>query len=236
MTKNLPRRILRHIRKRYGCRGSTHAPVTAALPPQPLPKSNASADVLAMLLTVKFVDGLPLARFEYVLDRHGVPVPRQILVRWVIGAGRLLKPLHNLLRDTLTDGPFLHVDETAVQVLKEDGKTPTSSSYRWVQTGGPPDKPVVLYDYDPSRSGQVPVRLLEGYRGYLMTDGYEGYHALAETDGIEYLACWAHVRRRFVDAARVKALTAEATLPAGAGRGKLRWELVWWSQQPVAMR
>ena len=197
-------RVLRHIRKRYGCPSSLHAPVTAALPPQPLPKSNASADFLAMLLTVKFVDGLPLARFEYVLDRHGVPVPRQTLARWVIGAGRLLQPLHNLLRDTLTDGPFLHVDETVVQVLKEDGKTPTSTSYMWVQTGGPPDKPVVLYDYDPSRSGQVPVRLLEGYRGYLMTDGYDGYNAVAAMDGIEHLACWAHVRRRFVEAARVQ--------------------------------
>lgn len=197
-------RVLRHIRKRYGCPSSTHAPVTAALPPQPLPKSNASADFLAMLLTVKFVDGLPLARFEYVLDRHGVPVPRQTLARWVIGAGRMLQPLHNLMRETLTEGPFLHVDETVVQVLKEDGKKPTSTSYMWVQTGGPPGKPVVLYDYDPSRSGQVPVRLLEGYQGYLMTDGYDGYNALAKTQGIEHLACWAHVRRRFVEAARVQ--------------------------------
>ena len=197
-------RVLRHIRKRYGCPSSTHAPVTAALPPQPLPKSNASADFLAMLLTVKFVDGLPLARFEYVLDRHGVPVPRQTLARWVIGAGRMLQPLHNLMRETLTEGPFLHVDETVVQVLKEVGKKPTSTSYMWVQTGGPPGKPVVLYDYDPSRSGQVPVRLLEGYQGYLMTDGYDGYNALAKTQGIEHLACWAHVRRRFVEAARVQ--------------------------------
>ena len=81
-------RVLRHIRKRYGCPASAHAPVTAALPPQPLPKSNASADFLAMLLVVKFIDGLPLARFEYVLDRHGVAVPRQTLSRSVIGAGR----------------------------------------------------------------------------------------------------------------------------------------------------
>ncbi|MDP3843275.1 MAG: IS66 family transposase [Oxalobacteraceae bacterium] len=185
-------RVLRHLRKRYGCPSSVHAPVTAALPPQPLPKSNASADFLAMLLVVKFIDGLPLARFEYVLDRHGVPVPRQTLARWVIGAARLLQPLHNLLRDHLTDGHFIHMDETVVQVLKEDGKTPTSTSYMWVQTGGPPDKPVILYDYDPSRSGCVPVCLLQGYRGYLMTDGYDGYNALAKADGIEHLACWTH--------------------------------------------
>ena len=130
-------RVLRHIRKRYGCPGSTHAPVTAALPPQPLPKSNASVAFLAMLLTVKFVDGLPLARFEHVLDRHRMPVPRQTLARWVIGASRLLQPLHNLLRDTLFDGAVIHMDETVVQVLKEPDKTPTSNSYMWVQTGGP---------------------------------------------------------------------------------------------------
>ncbi len=197
-------RVLRHIRKRYGCPGSQHAPVTAALPAQPLPKSNASADFLAMLLAVKFVDGLPLARFENVLMRHNAPVPRQTLARWVIGSAGVLQPLTNLMRDMLLDGTLIHMDETVVQVLKEKDRAPTSNSYMWVQTGGPPDKPVVLYDYDPSRSAKVPTRLLEGFTGYLMTDGYDGYNAIAATPGVERLACWAHVRRRFVEAARVQ--------------------------------
>lgn len=197
-------RVLRHIRKRYGCPGSIHPPVTAALPPQPLPKSNASAAFLAMLLTVKFVDGLPLTRFGKVLDRAGVPVPDQTLARWVIGSSHLVQPLLNLMRDMLLDGAFIHIDETVVQVLKEPDKMPTSQSYMWVQAGGPPDKPIVIYDYDPSRSGAVPVRLLHDYRGYLMTDGYDAYNKLARTDGITRLACWAHVRRRFVEAVKVQ--------------------------------
>ena len=197
-------RVLRHIRKRYGCATKQHAPVTAALPAQALPKSNASADFLAMLLAVKFVDGMPLARFENVLERHDAPVPRQTLARWVIGSGGVLQPLHNLMRDVLLDGSLIHMDETVVQVLKEPGKAPTSNSYMWVQTGGPPNKPVILYDYDSSRSAKVPTRLLEGYKGYLMTDGYGGYNEIARTPGIERLACWAHVRRRFVDAVRVQ--------------------------------
>lgn len=163
-------RVLRHIRKRYGCPGSTHAPVTAPLPPQPLPKSNASADFLAMLLTTKYVDGLPLARFENVLERHGVTVPRQTLARWVIGAARVLQPLHNLIRDALLDGAVIHMDETVVQVLKDLDRKATSNSYMWVQTGGPPGKPVVVFDYDPSRSAEVPLRLLSGFKGCLMTD------------------------------------------------------------------
>lgn len=197
-------RVLQHIRLVYGCKTSEHAPVTAALPPQPLPKSNASPGLLAMLLTTKYVDGLPLARFEKVLARHDVTVPRQTLARWVIGAGTALQPLHNLMRDTLLDAPFIHMDETVVQVLKEKDKPPTSQSYMWVQTGGVPGRSVVIYDYDPSRSGDVPVRLLTGYQGYLMTDGYEGYTRIAKTEGIEHLICWAHVRRRFVDAVKVQ--------------------------------
>lgn len=197
-------RVLRHIRKRYGCPGSQHAPVTAKLPAQPLPKSNASVDFLAMLLAVKYVDGLPLARFENVLARHHAVVPRQTLARWVIGCAGVLQPLHNLMRDVLLDADLIHMDETVVQVLKEKDKAPTSNSYMWVQTGGPPDKPVVLYDYDRSRGGSVPTALLEGFKGYLMTDGYDGYNAVARIDGVERLACWAHVRRRFVEAARVQ--------------------------------
>ena len=197
-------RVLQHIRLVYGCAASEHAPVTAKLPPQPLPKSNASPGLLAMLLTTKYVDGLPLARFEKVLARHDVSVPRQTLARWVIGAGTALQPLHNLMRDALFDAPFIHMDETGVQVLKEKGKSPTSQSYMWVQTAGPPGQRVVIYDYDPSRSGEVPARLLDGYQGYLMTDGYEGYNKLVKTEGIEHLVCWAHVRRKFVDAVKVQ--------------------------------
>jgi transposase len=108
------------------------------------------------------------------------------------------------MRDILLDCSLIHMDETVVQVLKEKDRSPTSQSYMWVQTGGPADKPVVLYDYDPSRSAKVPVRLLEGFKGYLMTDGYDGYNALERTQEVDRLACWAHVRRRFIEAVRVQ--------------------------------
>jgi transposase len=205
-------RVLRHIRLRYGCSSNSHssdqtitqAPITAQLPPQPLPKTNASADFLAMMATVKFVDGLPLTRFAKVLERHGAPVATQTLARWTIGVGKLLQPLHNLARDALLEGSVLHIDETVVQVLKEKDRKATSNSYMWVQTGGPPGKHVVLFDYDPSRGGEVPVRLLQDYQGYIMADGYDGYNAVAKIKGIERLACMAHVRRGFVDATKVQ--------------------------------
>lgn len=197
-------RVLRHIRKRYACPSKDTAPVIAPVPAQVLPRSNASSDLLAMLLVTKYVDGLPLYRFETVLARSGVIVPRQTLARWVIGTARALQPLHNLLRDHALDSPIVHIDETTVQVLKEDGREATSKSYMWVQVAGPPERPVVLYDYDPSRAQRVPNALLEGWQRYLMTDGYRAYNGLGRKEGITLLACWAHVRRKYIDAQRLK--------------------------------
>jgi transposase len=160
----------------------------------------ASPSVLAMLLTTKYADGIPLYRFEKMLSRHGIDIPRQTLARWVIQSGEQLQPLLNLMRDQLLGYPVLHCDETRLQVLHEPGRDPTAQSWMWVQSGGPPEKPVVLFDYSTSRAQDVPLRLLEGYRGYLMTDDYAGYNAVAAHAGIERL----HARRKFIDAQKVQ--------------------------------
>lgn len=196
-------RVIRTVRPRYACPKGDQAPVQQPAPAQVLPRSNFSAGFLAMMAVVKYVDGLPLARFEKVMARHQVDVPRQSMTRAMIRLAQALQPLHNLARDTLLDAPVIHMDETTVQVLKEPGRSPTSKSYMWVQRGGPPGRTVVLFDYEASRSGQIPVRLLEGWQGYLMTDGYEGYAPVARLPGVEHLACAAHARRKFVEAKRV---------------------------------
>lgn len=197
-------RVIKHIRKVYGCRGCETAPVTADKPAQLIEKSMASPSVLAMLLTTKYVDGLPLHRFEKVLGRHGVDIPRQTLARWVIQCNEHFQPLLNLMRDRLLESPVIHCDETRVQVLKEPDRDPTSQSWMWVQASGPPDRPVILFDYTTSRAQEVPLRLLGDYRGYLMTDDYAGYNALGAQPGVERLACMAHARRKFVDAQKVQ--------------------------------
>ncbi|WP_073172532.1 IS66 family transposase [Pseudomonas asturiensis] len=197
-------RVIKHVRKVYGCRDCEAAPVTADKPAQLIEKSMASPSVLAMLLTTKYVDGLPLHRFEKVLGRHGIDIPRQTLARWVIQCGEHFQPLLNLMRDSLLASRVIHCDETRVQVLKEPDREPSSQSWMWVQTGGPPDKPVILFDYSTSRAQEVPTRLLDGYRGYVMTDDYAGYNALGAQAGVERLGCWAHARRKFVEAQKVQ--------------------------------
>ena len=128
-------RVIKHVRKVYGCRDCETAPVTADKPAQLIEKSMASPSVLAMLLTTKYVDGLPLHRFEKVLSRHGIDIPRQTLARWVIQCGEHFQPLLNLMRDGLLASRVIHCDETRVQVLNETDREPSSQSWMWVQTG-----------------------------------------------------------------------------------------------------
>ena len=196
-------RVIRHIRKKYAC-DCGQCIKTALLPPQPIPKSLASPGLLAHVAVSKYQDALPLYRQEHILQRIGVDIPRATLANWMIRAGGLVQPLINLLRDHLLDYDIVQMDETTVQVLKEPGKTAQSTSYLWVQRGGPPDQRIVLYDYDPSRSGSVPARLLSGYTGYLQTDGYEGYNAVVQQNDIVQAGCMAHARRHFSDAVKAQ--------------------------------
>ena len=195
--------VIRHIRKQYAC-DCGHCIKTAALPPQPIPKSLASPGLLAHIAISKYQDALPLYRQETILKRIGVELPRATLANWMIQAGHLVQPIINLLRDRLLGYDILQMDETPVQVLNEPGKQAQSKSYIWLQRGGPPDQPVVLYDYDPGRGAGVPMRLLEGFKGTLQTDGYDGYNAVVSENGLTHLGCMAHARRKFSEAVKAQ--------------------------------
>ena len=192
--------VLVHVRKKYACKACEGEMKTAALPPQPIPKSNASAGLLAHVAVSKYQDALPLYRQEAILQRSGIDIPRNTLANWMIKAGALLQPLINLLEERLLAHPVMHCDETTLQVLKEPDKAAETKSYMWVRVGGPPTQPIRLFHYAPSRSGSVVSELLEGYEGYLQTDDYAGYNAVCANNDITQLGCWAHVRRKFVDA------------------------------------
>ena len=195
--------VIRHIRKKYACTCG-QCIKTAPLPAQPIPKSMASPGLLAHIAVSKYQDALPLYRQETILQRIGVDLPRATLANWMIQVGTLIQPVINLLRDRLLDYDILQMDETTVQVLNEAGKTAQSKSYLWLQRGGPPDQPVVLYDYDPGRGAGVPKRLLAGFTGYLQTDGYDGYNAVVAVNGLTHVGCMAHARRKFSEAVKAQ--------------------------------
>lgn len=192
--------VLRHIRKKYACPCCQAHVKTAPLPPQPIPKSNASPGLLAYVAASKFVDALPLNRQSKQFARIGVELNRATLSTWMIRGGLLIQPLINVLEDQLLSYPVLQMDETTVQVLKEPDRAAKSQSYLWVRRGGPPGQPVVLFNYAPSRSQAVADQLLQGFSGTVQTDGYTAYAAVCAKNGLRHAGCWAHARRYFDEA------------------------------------
>jgi transposase len=200
--------VLVHARMKYACKDCESGITIAALPPQPIPKSNASAGLLAHIATAKHQDGLPLYRMEAIFKRLNIHLPRNTQANWMIKGAQLLQPLYNLLNDRLLDSGYVHMDETRVQVLKEPDKRAQSLSYMWVRrTGDPnlgePNLTVVLFDYRSSRSASVVDELLGDYQGCLQTDDYVGYHKTGLREGISHLGCMAHARRKFIEAQKV---------------------------------
>jgi transposase len=196
--------VLQHVRLKYACRHceqhAEHTPiVTAPMPAQPLPGSNASAAMIATVTTGKYVDGTPLYRMEHALARAGIPVGRGTLAKWIIRPAELhYRRLYEAMRQTLLSQPLIHGDETTVQVLKEEGKSAQSKSYMWTyRSAQDSEQPVVLFDYQPGRGQQYPQAFLAGCDGMLMTDGYSAWRTL---EGVTHFGCMAHSRRLFVDA------------------------------------
>ena len=199
--------VRRLVRPKYACgscegSGDEEKPAVRIAPavPQLLPKSIASPALIAYMLVSKFCDALPFYRQEKQFQRMGVDISRQDMANWTIKVFKRLEPLLELMRKKIRSGPVVGIDETTVQVMGEPGRANTSRSYMWVFRGGDPKKPVVEYSYHPSRSGKIPLEHLRGYRGFIQTDGYEGYDELGRQPGIKHAGCWAHVRRKFFEA------------------------------------
>jgi transposase len=188
---------------------------SAEMPKHPLGKSIASVNLLAYLIVSKYMDALPLHRLERILARYGGQITRSAMAGWLIRLSVQLQPLINLLWDHQLASDYIQMDETRIQVLKQKGYVATGNKYMWVSRGGPPDRPVVLFTYDPSREREVPARLLEGFEGTLQTDGYSGYDLTCQNNAITQIGCWDHARRKFKDAQDAtpkKRKTAEPTL------------------------
>jgi len=174
--------------------------IAAQRPVHPLGKCHASISLLTYILISKYADGLPLYRLEGILKRYRGDVSRTNMAHWIIRLEDTFKPLLNLMREVQNSSDYLQADETRIQVLKEDGKTAQSQSWMWVIRGGPPDKPSVLFTYDPSRAGRVPSRLLDDFDGTLQCDGYGGYAPVCTKSSLLRIGCWDHARRKFVEA------------------------------------
>lgn len=185
------------VRPVYACRscesqGLDPQIAKAALPPEPLPKSNVGAGLLAHVIVSKCVDHLPLHRQESILARHGWDVRRSTLCDHLQKCGLLLKPLYDLMHRRLLQSFAIHTDDTPLLLLR-----PRRTAYAWVYLGDAAN-PYTLFDLTAGRSQTFPQAFLAGYTGFIHADAYDGYNAVH--DNVRHLGCWMHARRYFIEA------------------------------------
>lgn len=202
--------VICHIRPKYACKNcegvEDPGPTVRIAPPvvQLIPKSIATEGLLAHVAVSKFADGLPLYRQQKIFARSGVELSRATLAGWLIQASGKCLPILELLKNEIRSGPLINIDESPLQVLKEPGRSNTTKSYMWVFCGGCPDQRAVVYQYHPTRSGQVPLDFLGDYKGYVQSDAFAGYDQVGRKDGIVHVGCFVHVRRKFMDVVKTK--------------------------------
>ena len=196
--------VVDYYQKAYECRhcrqeGTTQV-IQPAMPQPVVPHSYTSPTALAHIMVQKYQYALPLYRQEQEWKQYGIPLSRSTMANWIlIAAQEWLYPLVAHLHQELLKEPLIHADETPVQVHKEKGRKNTTKSYMWVYTSGVcnPIHPIRLFDYHPSRSKDCVQTFLGTFSGYLQTDDYAAYGTITK---VSRCLCWAHARRKFLDA------------------------------------
>lgn len=187
----------------------------ANVPAPMIPHSFCSPELLAHILYEKYVMAVPLERQAKNFKAMGIRLSTATLSNWVLHAAEyFMKPIYERMKAELLTCSVIHADETVVQVLNEPHKKAKTDSRMWVYCAGKYEKHSnILFEYSPTRNGENARRFLGAYSGYVVCDGYDGYNKL--TDAVR-CGCWAHARRKFVEALPPnKALLADSAAAKG---------------------
>lgn len=185
--------------------------VKPGIPAPVIPHSYASAESVAHIMKEKYVNGVPLYRQEAEWKRLGLELSRATMANWIIISSKeYLIPLKERMHEILLQGHYVHCDETPIQVLNELGKKNTDTSYMWVYANiKESETPIRIFEYKPTRAECNAQKILEGFSGYVITDGYAGYNQLQRVTNVY---CWAHARRKFVESIPAKTENINETL------------------------
>lgn len=147
-----------------------------------IPHSPASPSIVSYVAMEKIGLAMPYYRQEFLMNQLGFTLPRETMANWIIYvAENYFYPIYERLHEELLKRDLVHADETTCQVLREKGRTAEQTSYMWLYTTGSDAlTPIVLYDYQPSRKGSCAQNFIEGFRGLVQCDGYQGYNKLGK--------------------------------------------------------
>ncbi len=195
-------------REKRACRGCEQGTVTMApLEARIVEKGLASDAVVIQTVVSKYCDHVPLYRQAMMLAREaGLEIGRATLDGWVMRVGELLQPVVAAMRRDLLSAHYLQADETTVPVQMHDKRGSNHQAYLW-QYGKPGGETV--FDFCLGRGREGPRKFLDKWEGILQTDGYQVYDDVGGPK-LVHVGCWAHARRKFVDAVKVNKEDGEA--------------------------
>jgi transposase len=188
--------VVETVQPRLACPKCHEGVVSAKAPVQAVEKGLAAEGLLAHVVTAKYADHLPLFRLEGMFARHGVDIPRSTLSDWVGQVAAALEPLSECLRAHVLRATYLQTDDTPVTMLGEKNESIKARLWAYLDPIGRR----VVYEATPTHEGDWPRQFLASFRGRLQADAYAGYDAIYATGRVIEIGCWAHTRRRFVDA------------------------------------
>ena len=199
--KYIPAKLIveEHIMYSYVCKSCEKESIESNIISTKAPKtifynSMASNELIAHTITLKYQHAMPLYRQQAYFDMMGATLSRQTLCNWTMAAAKELEPIYNYMKEDLLERNYIHADETTLKVINDNGKDSNSKKYMWLYMSETDNRPVILYDYQSTRSSSCPKNFLGDYSGYLQTDGYSGYNSVSRATRIY---CLAHIRRKF---------------------------------------
>lgn len=199
--KYVPAKLIveEHVIYSYACKsceketGESNI-VSTQMPQTIFYNSMASNELIAHTLILKYQHAMPLYRQESYFDMMGATLSRQTLCNWTMAAATALEPIYNHMKKELLSRNYINADETTLKVINDNGKDSKSKKYMWLYMSNTKAKPVILYDYQSTRSSSCPKNFLGDFKGFLQTDGYNGYNSVSEATRVY---CLAHIRRYF---------------------------------------
>ena len=196
----VPAKIVRHeiIRPKLACPCGQSGVSIAPLPPSVIPQGQPGPALVAHVTLTKFMDHVPLHRQQQQFARLGVNFPKSTLGDWVEKGAAWLEPIVREMKRELLKGDYAQVDETPVRVQDPDVEGKCATGWLWVLSRPGSD---VVFEFHPGRGKEFAQELLGDFKGYLQRDGYGVYGSMAKDNrGIIPVGCWAHARRKFIDA------------------------------------
>jgi transposase len=192
---------IHHVRRKYACagcenNGNNPQMETAAKPEMAIDKGMAGPGLLAFIVTSKFSDYLPYYRLEDIFARQGFEISRATQSVWCGGAGDLADPLYQLMTERVRASHVVATDDTIMPMLSK-GKT--ANARMWVYVGDDAN-PYNVFDFTLNRGRDGPKYFLKDYRQVLLADAYGGYNGVVAGNEITRAGCWAHMRRKVIDA------------------------------------